>query len=180
MVGDGDGTGNGASKISQTFLVDATNADFSYSYAAVFDDAGHIAEEQPYFKAEVFDANGVAIACGDFKSTAGDGSSGWQDGPGNTKYKDWSTVIVPLTAYIGQNVTVEFTTGDCSQGGHYGYAYVEASCTPLEIIPSATSVCGAPVILNAPSPFNGTYLWNTGDTTSQLIADTSVCLQVKT
>ncbi|MDB4533919.1 PKD domain-containing protein [Vicingaceae bacterium] len=172
MVGDGDGTGNGASKISQTFLVDANNADFSYSYAAVFDDAGHDAAEQPFFKAQVFDQNGVAISCGDFQSTAGDGSPGWQDGNNDLKYKDWSTVIVSLQAYIGQNVTVEFTTGDCSQGGHFGYAYVEASCTPLEIIPSATSVCGAPVTLNAPSPFNGTYLWSTGDTTASITTNT--------
>jgi gliding motility-associated-like protein len=171
MIGDGNGTNYWASKISQTFLVDPSNADFSYSYAAVMQDPGHPLGEQPYFIARVFDQAGNPIVCGNFESTAGDGSAGWTT-LGQIEYKDWSTVIVPLQAYIGQNVTVEFTVGDCGQGGHYGYAYVEASCTPLQIVSSDTVVCGAPVTLNAPSPFNGTYLWNTGATTSSITTST--------
>ena len=172
LIGDGNGTGSKASKISQTFLVSAANADFSYSYAAVLEDpSGHTLGEKPYFRAQVIDQNGNPIVCGNFQSTAGDGSAGWINN-GTIQYRDWSTVIVPLQAYIGQNVTVEFTVGDCSQSGHYGYAYVEASCTPLEIVPSDTVVCGAPVVLQAPTPFNGTYLWNTGATTSSITTST--------
>lgn len=168
LIGDGTAVNSHASKISQTFLVDPTNADFSYSYAAVLEDpSGHTLGEKPYFSAKVFDQNGNAIVCGDFQSTAGDGSPGWVN-TGTVQYKDWSTVIVPLQAYIGQNVTVEFTVGDCSQSGHYGYAYVEASCIPLEIIPSDTVVCGVPITLSAPSPFNGTYLWSTGATSASI------------
>ncbi len=172
LIGDGTGTGYWASRIAQTFLVSATNADFSYSYAAVLEDpSGHSLGEKPYFQARVYDQAGNSIVCGEFESTAGDGSPGWVN-TGSVQYRDWSTVIVPLQAYIGQNVTVEFTVGDCGQGGHYGYAYVEASCTPLQIVPSDTVVCGAPVTLNAPSPFNGTYLWSTGATTSSITTST--------
>jgi gliding motility-associated-like protein len=172
MIGDGNGTGYLASRISQTFLVDPSNADFSYSYAAVLQDpSGHTLGEKPYFQARVFDQAGNAITCGNFQSTAGDGSPGWINN-GSLQYRDWSTVIVPLQAYIGQNVTVEFTVGDCGQGGHFGYAYVEASCAPLQIVPSDTVICGNPVTLNAPSPFNGTYLWNTGATTSSITTST--------
>jgi len=172
MIGDGNGTNYKASRISQQFLVDPSNADFSYSYAAVLEDpSGHTLGEKPYFMAKVYDQAGNPISCGDFQSTAGDGSPGWVN-TGTIQYRDWSTVIVPLQAYIGQNVTVEFTVGDCGQGGHYGYAYVESSCTPLEIIASDTVVCGAPVTLNAPSPFNGTYLWSTGATSASITTST--------
>ena len=70
MLGDGMGTGNGAAKIRQTFLVDAGSAAFSYSYAVVLNDAGHTTAEQPYFKVNMFDAGGNPIVCADYSVVA--------------------------------------------------------------------------------------------------------------
>ena len=171
LLGDGSSSGGRASRMSQTFMVDAGNANFSYSYAAVLEDpGGHTVGEMPYFMVNIFDSSGDPIPCSNFQSTAGDGSSGWIL-LGSIQYRDWTLVTVPLQAYIGQDVTIEFTSGDCELTAHYGYAYVEAKCNLLEITASNIS-CGDTIILAAPTPYNGTYLWNTGETTSSITITT--------
>ena len=174
MLGDGMNDRRHASRMSQTFLVSTSNANFSYNYAAVLEDpSGHTLGEKPYFMARIYDQNNNSILCAEYQTIAGDSTPGWVNN-GNLQYKDWSTVTVPLQAYIGQNVTVEFTVGDCEQGGHSGYVYIESSCAPLEIIPSDTTICGgSPVTLSAPAPFNGTYLWHPGGQTTSTITVTT-------
>ncbi len=171
MLGDAMGTGNGAGKIRQTFLVDAGSAAFSYSYAVVLNDAGHTVPEQPYFKVNMFDAGGNPIACADYSVVAPTSSGSdpnFTSYPGGF-YSDWRTAFAPLQGYIGQNVTIEFVVGDCSQGGHYGYAYLDASCDPLQIIPSQTVICGGqPVTLTAPAGATS-YAWTPGGQTTQSI-----------
>lgn len=168
-LGDGTGTGGYAASIKQTFLVDSNNSVFTYSYAVILEDpSGHTYGEKPFFKVNLYDQNGNQIACGEYEVVANSGldnsftqySGGW--------YRDWTTVFAPLDSYIGQNVTIEFISGDCSQGGHYGYAYVDAECSPLEIIPPGTVICdNQPVTLSAP-PGAASYSWNTGATTQNI------------
>jgi len=171
MLGDGTGSGNGAAKIRQTFLVDAGSAAFSYHYAVVLNDAGHTTNEQPYFKVNMYDAGGNPIVCADYSVTAPTGSSSdpnFISYPGGF-YSNWRTAFAPLQGYIGTNVTIEFLVGDCSQGGHYGYAYIDASCDPLAIIPSQTVICGGqPVTLTAPAGATS-YAWTPGGQTTQSI-----------
>lgn len=174
-LGNGTGSGNGAAKIRQTFLVDANSAAFSYHYAVVLNDAGHTTNEQPYFKVNMFDAGGARIVCADYDVTAptcaGTGSGCDPDfiAYAGGFYSPWRTAFAPLQGYIGQNVTIEFITGDCSQSGHYGYAYIDASCDPLAIIPSQTVICGgAPVTLTAPAGATS-YSWSPGGQTTQSI-----------
>jgi len=70
-------------------------------------------------------------------------------------------------------VTIELTVGDCDQGGHYGYAYLDASCTPMEIIAPDTIVCpGVPLTITAP-PGGTNYLWFPNGETTQSINVTS-------
>ncbi|MBL4593825.1 MAG: PKD domain-containing protein [Flavobacteriales bacterium] len=169
MLGDGMNDRRHAARMSQTFMVSSANANFSYNYAAVLEDpAGHSLGEKPFFMARIYDQNGNSITCAEYQATAGDGTPGWVN-LGNLQYKDWSTITVPLQAYIGQNVTVEFTVGDCKQGGHAGYVYIEASCQSLQIIASDTIICAGAVTLNAPNPFNGAYLWSPGGQTTPSI-----------
>lgn len=168
-LGDGTGTGGRAASIKQTFLVDSSNSVFTYSYAVILEDpSGHTYGEKPFFKVNLYDQNGNQIACGEYEVVANSGldnsftqySGGW--------YRNWTTVFAPLDAYIGQNVTIEFITGDCAQGGHYGYAYIDAECNPLEIIPPGTVICdNKPVTLSAP-PGAAFYNWNTGATTQSI------------
>jgi gliding motility-associated-like protein len=176
QLGDGTGTGGLAAGASQTFLVDANSAAFTYSYALVMEDpSGHTTGEKPFFKVNMFDQNGDPIQCGDYQVISGPvGSGGDPDfvayGSGPTGYYlPWRTTFAPLQAYIGQNVTIQFITGDCSQSGHYGYGYIDASCDPLEIIPDQTVICGGqPVTLTAP-PGAASYAWTPNGETTQTI-----------
>jgi gliding motility-associated-like protein len=177
MIGDGTGTNNSAADASQTFLVDANSAAFSYSYAIVLMDPGHTPEEQPYFKINMYDENGDPIQCGDYSVVAG-GSGADPDflpftfNSETGVYMPWRTTFAPLQGYIGQNVTIEFVVGDCSQGGHFGYAYIDASCSSMEVLGPDTITCTGPIVISAP-PGAATYLWSpTGETTESITVST--------
>lgn len=171
-LGDFSGLGYGAAQVRQTFLVTSGDAILTLNYAVCLEDGGHAANEQPYFKMRVYDASGNSISCAQYEAVAGDGQSGWQTS-GIWQYKPWTTVFIPLAPYIGQNITVEFTVGDCSQGGHAGYAYVDASCSAMAFNMSAQSVCqGQPITISAPSGA-ASYLWNTGATTQTITTSTA-------
>ncbi|MBL4670454.1 MAG: PKD domain-containing protein, partial [Flavobacteriales bacterium] len=172
-LGNGTGSGSGAAGASQTFLVDANSAAFTYSYALVLEDpSGHSVGEKPFFKVNMYDQAGGSITCGDYSVIAGPVNSGGDPdfvAFGGGFYLPWRTTFAPLQAYIGQNVTIEFITGDCSQSGHYGYGYIDASCEPLEIIPTQTVICGGqPVTLTAPAGA-ASYLWSPGGQVTQSI-----------
>lgn len=154
-------TGGQADRIEQTFLVSASNANFTYRYAVVFQDPGHAAAEQPAFTIEMADSTGSLVPCTYYNVTAGGNIPGFFNSPGmaNVVYKPWTTVIVDLTNYIGQNITIRFTTFDCSLGGHYGYAYLDGSCQAF-ITGTADTVCaGITKSFCAPNGL-GSYTWN--------------------
>jgi gliding motility-associated-like protein len=162
-----DGSGAQAEKLSYSITVSAANALFIYKYAVVLEDPGHLPSEQPRFQIRVLDATGTLIdpICGEYTVVSGDNIPGFQTCFGSIRYKDWTTVGLDLTSYIGQTITIEFATGDCDLGGHYGYAYVDAYCSPLQI--SSTYCTGSfAAVLTAPIGF--TYLWNTGATTQSI------------
>lgn len=168
-IGDGTGTGARGAVLRQTFLVSAASSAFSYSYAAILEDPGHSPNQQPFFKANIYDQNNNPIICGQYQAYAGDGQNGWVD-LGSYVYRNWTTNFVDLTPYIGQNVTVEFSVGDCSPTAHYAYAYVQAACTSLDITMSAPAICsGQPVTITAPASAQN-YLWNTGNNTQTIVA----------
>ncbi|MES2629208.1 MAG: PKD domain-containing protein, partial [Bacteroidota bacterium] len=61
-------------------------------------------------------------------------------------------------------------TKDCSQDGHFGYAYLDAECQPLIIQRDSNLLCNPDTVhLSAPSGFAG-YLWSTGETTQSIDA----------
>lgn len=160
-------TGTEAEKLTYSLDVTASNTLFIYKYAVVLQDPGHNPEEQPRFQIRVLNAAGGLIdpVCGEYTVVAGSNIPGFKNCDGGVIYKDWTTVGLDLSSYIGQTITIEFATGDCSKGGHYGYAYVDAFCSPLKI--SSTFCTGsAAALLSAPIGF--TYLWNTGETTQSI------------
>jgi gliding motility-associated-like protein len=69
---------------------------------------------------------------------------------------------------MGQTVTLDVATGDCSLGGHWGYAYVSASCSSLNL---SAFYCqnGAnnTATLSAPDGF-ANYVWSNAATGQQL------------
>lgn len=155
-----------AQRLRQTFTVGAGNPNFVYQYAVVLDDEGHGVADQPYFRIRMYDQSNNLIDCATYDVDATSASSipGFSFQPVSSsrtyKYKDWSTVTVPLAAYVGQNVTIEFVTSDCTQGAHFGYAYIQCLCSPIPIVSSIPVVCnGQTTTLTAP-PGAASYSWS--------------------
>ena len=165
-----DNVGSEAEQLSYQIAVDATNALFIYRYAVVLEDPNHTLGEQPRFEIRVYDQNGLPIGCGTYNVVASAGIPGFVsivNASGSTvHYKDWTTVGIDLSPYIGQNITIEFSTGDCALGGHFGYAYVDCYCSPLTIL-SDLCIGAVSTILTAPIGFES-YSWSTGETTQSI------------
>jgi gliding motility-associated-like protein len=158
--------------IQQTFLVTAANAMLTYNYAVVLEQPsnGHSLTQCPYFKAELLDAAGDTIPCMQYYVEAG--SSGTPPGMlvsptqhfgDNMFYSVWRSNSMNLKNYISQNVTVRFTAAGCTLGGHTGYAYVDAFCSPIQVLASSAEVCqgGTLNLTSPPVGQGGTYAWST-------------------
>ncbi len=148
--------------IEQTFTVSPSSTSFAYQYACVLWSGGHPPAQQPYFRIEVLDQNGNPISpCTQLYVTAGSDAlqqGFFQYGPDpDIYYKPWTAVNFDLSAFVNQNVTVRFTVAGCTQSGHWGYAYIDCSCSSL-----AATVNFCPgnnfLYLNAPSGY-GSYQW---------------------
>jgi len=151
-------TGSGAARIRYSFPVTTDTELFLYHFAAVLEDNGHPADEQPFLSINLI-VDGQEIECGEYFQVAEQGAEGYLDGPGDVRYRPWTTISIALSDYIGQNATVEFTTADCSQGGHFGYAYIDAECTPMPTLETTPLNCENPTIdLSAPPGADG-YEW---------------------
>lgn len=163
-----NGTGGIADRLEQTFNVTAANANFTYRYAVVFEDPGHAVADQPGFQIEMLDSSGTQIPCTFYNVSAGQNIPGFINSAtcANVVYKPWTNVSVDLTSYIGQNVTIRFTTYDCSLGGHYAYAYIDGSCIDFNITQSAVLCQGSVIQLTAPTGF-ATYTWQLPNNSTQ-------------
>jgi hypothetical protein len=153
-----------------TFTVSPATTLIQYAYAVVLQDPGHSDGAQPRFQSRVRLANGTVIPCTEYMVTAGPNLSGFNycTIPGNATpvaWSDWKVISLDLSGYVGQSVTLEFETGDCDLGAHYGYAYIDAiSCGPIE---TKVYYCQASdsTLIEGPEGF-ATYEWiPTGDST---------------
>jgi gliding motility-associated-like protein len=154
--------------LSYTLNVTEENALFMYKYAVVLQDPGHNPGDQPYFRVNVYNEKKELIdpVCGSYNVIATSNLPGFEKcDEFKVVYKDWTTVGLNLSSYLGQNIIVEFETGDCAFGEHFGYAYVDAYCSSLKIDSLYCSGANG-ANLSAPSGFS--YLWETGETTQSI------------
>jgi gliding motility-associated-like protein len=166
--------GGFADRIEQTFLVSPSNANFSYKYAVVLEDPNHPISQQPSFQVEMVDSLNNQVPCTYFYVAAGQNIPGFfnSSSPG-VIYKPWTTVLLDLTPYIGQNLTIRFTTFDCSLGGHFGYAYIDGVCQSFVGGGSATVCAGSTNTFCAPNGL-ASYMWN-GPSTSSFVGQCLPC-----
>jgi gliding motility-associated-like protein len=159
-LGDGSTAGAKGATIEQRFSVSSTNAMFNYYYAVVLEDpSGHTLQEKPMFKIDVLDCDGNPLTCGEYLVvSSATGFVAFNNGYGTGYYKTWTPVFLDLTSYIGSCVTVRFKTADCTQTGHFGYAYIDATCAPLEVEGPDTVCLGASNTLSAPDGA-ASYSW---------------------
>lgn len=165
MLGD-TSTGAEAERTRYTIHVPLNDSTFSvkYDYAVVFENPNHTAIEQPRFISKLIDsATGTPVGCASLEYVATANLPGFKTSPidATVKFKGWSSVFYSLRGYGGQTLYLEFTTADCTLGGHWGYAYVDVQST-----------CGSPVqvhydclppnaaTLTAPPGFQAYNWWN--------------------
>ncbi len=175
-LGDSN-TGRQAEQLTYTFTVPANDPDFSliYYYAVVFQDpSNHALYQQPRFTANVFDVtDNQYISCGAFLFEASASLPGFKQSPSSSGvlYKDWSAVTINLLGFSGKTLRLEFTTNDCTQGGHFGYAYLDVNqnCTsPITGNVYCSAVGNSSTTLAAPAGFQA-YYWYKGSDFSTII-----------
>jgi gliding motility-associated-like protein len=182
-VGDSTIPNQGVAILNQTFMVTAANANFTYEYAVFLENPNHTYYQQPFFNVALLDSKGDTIPhCGEYNVVSGSANAGFKGvyyaPEGDTVYyKNWTVVFASLKAYIGQCVTIQFEAVDCALGGHFGYAYVDASCSPLGLISSSPAFCGQKTISLTAPPGGTTYSW-TGPTGGIVGQDTAQTITI--
>jgi gliding motility-associated-like protein len=123
-------------KASYTFTIPAGQNRYSivYNYAIVLNDPGHTPAFQPKLKITVENlTDGIGLPCPIDDFVAGGNLPGFvlsgQTGPQNSAvwYKNWVATSLNLDDLAGKTIRISFSTVDCHQGGHFGYAYIDVS-----------------------------------------------------
>ncbi len=148
----------------------ADNYSLIYRYAVVLQNpAGHSDDGQPRFEVNVYDSATLTdIPCSHYVYVADASLPGFMFSGCDTcaprsstgtpvYYKDWTTSSINLSGLAGTTVGIDFTSGDCDLGGHFGYGYLDMSCG-LFAISSVICDTMTPPTLTAPAGF-ATYEW---------------------
>jgi gliding motility-associated-like protein len=148
-----------------TMTVDSSNALLIMKFACVLEYASdHTALMEPRFKVTLYDSTGTKISdCANYDVYSSSGTvKGFQtytpSGSSNpVKWRDWTTVGANLLPYLGQTITIEFMSADCTGRFHFGYAYFVAGCQSMSI---TVKYCSSDIVatLTAPEGFES-YSW---------------------
>lgn len=110
---------------------------FQYQFATVMEDPGHPWDAQPFFMVNIWDQFGNLLPCCSDTIWSADPSypfiSTLSPSGSPIQYRRWTPVVLDLSAYMGQTMTIEFTNSDCAYTGHYGYTYLDISCLAAPI-----------------------------------------------
>ncbi|HEY0245764.1 MAG TPA: hypothetical protein VGC01_09390, partial [Mucilaginibacter sp.] len=164
-------SGGEAERVTYEFTVPAgSEYTLIFNYAVVLQNpSDHAAFEQPRFTVKIFDDNNMPIDCPQFDFVAASNLPGFKLStmvdpvtrgvPASVYYKEWSKSTINLVGYAGKTIRLEFTTNDCSRGGHFGYAYIDVEQQCGDAITGNAYCIGQPsVTLYAPAGFY-TYTW---------------------
>lgn len=179
-LGDDDIGAKGES-VTFDYLVDSLDKDMLVlRYAIIMQNPNHTSENQPHFTMEILDNTGHVIdttCCyADFYAA---GELGWNTVAGsNVIWKDWTTVGINIAPYHGQNIKIRFTTKDCADGGHFGYAYFTIHCDSKRI--ALVNMCENvdSVRLRAPEGFE--YNWFHGNDTTVISTENEILVPADT
>lgn len=172
-------------KISKTIVVTPANCLFQFAFISVFS-TGHTCCDAGALKINLINATTSSpITCPNFSISAPssacasstDAPTYYATGSGVPAtpstplvFNKWKIGSVDLSAYIGQNITIEMLASDCTAGGHYGYAYIDAQCSPMAMTFNNNPVsaanpaiifptCGATTFTLTAPPGLGPYSW---------------------
>lgn len=167
-------SGGESERVEFKFTVDSTMPILILKYAVVLESPGHDASKSPTdnnLQDPRFTLDILGISASDARCASADFTSSWvSDGwtrdtldaitsgsrNMNVVWKDWTTVGVNLSDYMGETLTVQLTTYDCSMSAHFGYAYFTLGCDKAEL--DGESCDGSTMTeFRAPSGFD--YKW---------------------
>lgn len=173
------GTGARAERATYTLHVpnNINNYSLVFRYAVVFQDPGHPQSQQPRFEVKAYDsATSNVINCSEFTYIATSSLPGFSQSSVSSQvwYKSWTTASLNLSGYAGRTVYIDFANGDCAQGAHFGYGYVDLNCGLFQIEYNACDT-NSTVTLNAPPGFQY-YTWK--DTSNWSTVDTGATVTI--
>jgi gliding motility-associated-like protein len=175
---ESQGTGNWPYFESLTYTLQVTpqTAGFTYMYAVVLVDGSHDKFTQPEFDVIMRTCgDSTILPCGQYSIYAGNGSSQFKS-VGKFQYTDWTAVATDLSNYIGKQVCITFRVRDCmgnlsssngqysavSGGGHQGYAYIDAYCSPIAKLDYPEFCSGTGTLQICAPPGYKSYSWPAG------------------
>ncbi len=138
---------NSIEKASKTFVVTQSNALFQVAYIGVFS-TGHTCCDAGAFQIKLTNVTAnTLIACPGFSASGPStqcsptttvnyfdvGTLAPSTTTSTLVFNKWRVTSMDLSAYIGLTIQVDIIASDCTTGGHYGYAYVDAQCSPLTV-----------------------------------------------
>lgn len=157
------------------FLVDSTMPILILKYAVVLESPGHDKDKSkgakdladPRFKLQILDGGKSIGDCASADFTSSWVEDGWNrdtlaseiTGLGrslNVVWKDWTTVGVNLSEYMGKTLTIQLTTFDCSYSAHFGYAYFTLGCDKANLDGEA---CDGSSMTEFRAPSGFDYKW---------------------
>jgi PKD repeat protein len=162
-----------AERIEYNFYVDTlSSAILELNYAVVLEDPNHDSLSQPRFTMEILTQKELPIdefGCGEAFFSAGFNTNkeeGWHK-MDNGWWKEWTKVSINLSKFHGQSLKIRLTTYDCTQTGHYGYAYFTLGCSDGKL---KGLTCGDAdsTLFKAPDGFK--YRWYLPDDPTNVIS----------
>lgn len=148
-------------RMSKTYTVNPNNALFQYAYRAVLNNPGHSCCDQPGFKITVTITNTVTntstiLACPQVSVAAGTACGTSSASPtfstyNSYQYTNWIPSSIDLSGNIGNQVTLDVYAIDCSLGGHPGYVYFDAKCSPMTIVGNGNQFPAGTPSINIPT-----------------------------
>ncbi len=145
-------------------------------YAVVMQSGGHGSslsdpDMNPTFTLNILDGSGnVADACVQRYFVAGYGGMGSWHQEGDWWWCDWSTITVSLRRYVGQTITLRFTSTRCSYDTHPAYAYFTFNCRGGDLQGVA---CGDYNVDHFQAPDGFDYRWYKASDPSTVLSDSS-------
>lgn len=165
-------TGAQAERLTTTFTVTPNTSALLFAFAVIMEDPGHSSNQQPRFELNITLPNQQNTPCGNYVYVASNNLPGFLT-QGGVRYRPWAQQSINLIPFIGQAVTVNILTADCSASGHFGFAYFDMTCDIFQVI---RRYCPGDqdAILTAPSGFTS-YQWSpTGQTTQSILVQNPV------
>ena len=135
-----ESTGAEMEAIEYTLKVDSSNSLLLVHFAYIMEyinDTLHFLENQPRFTIAIKDSAGNNIPSSTLPCAFYDfiSSPDLDDltCTGNIVARDWTTIGYSLEPLMGRTIKIYFETRDCTQSGHFGYAYLVAECRSMTI-----------------------------------------------